>query len=96
MKYALWNLDLTDTANITGPESTIYNLGGNAEGSWTNGEVQLGSDILGYITGEFATDGLSAWNYREITQEEALEFAQSIDPQAYLTEDGRIAAPIQE
>ena len=96
MKYALWNLDLTNPQNITGPEGTVSSLGGQAEASWTNGEVQLGSDILGYITGEFSADGLSAWNYRDITQEEALEFAQSIDPQAYLTQDGRIAAQIQE
>jgi hypothetical protein len=96
MKYAIWNLDITNPENITGPEPKIAELGGHAEGGWVHGQAENGDDILGYVTGQFATDELSAWNYREITQQQALEFALEINPEAYLIEDGRIAAPIEE
>lgn len=90
MKYALWNLKLENVNYLSGPEQTIYESGGYAEASWSNGPVELGATILGYITGTFEAD-ISAWNYREITQEEALEFCQTINPNAFLDQDGRIA-----
>jgi hypothetical protein len=96
MKYALWDL-VEETPNyLTGPEQAIFDLGGFGEASWTNGPVEQGADILGYVTGEFDSALLLVWNYREISQADALAFAQAINPNAFITEDGKIAAPIQE
>lgn len=95
MRYALWDL-VEDSANYyTGPEQKVFDLGGVAEASWANGIVENGADILGYITGDFDSAELSHWNYREISQQEALEFCQAINPEAYLLPDGRITAPIE-
>jgi hypothetical protein len=96
MKYAIWNLVAHTSQYLIGPESKIAELGGIAESSWTNGIVEQGADILGYVTGDLDAKDLSLWNYREVTQSEALEFCQDINPNAYLTKDGRISAPIQE
>ena len=96
MKYAIWNLVQDEPNYLSGPEGKIAELGGHAEGGWSKGQVQTGADILGYVTGQFDSSDLSHWNYREVTQAEALEFCQQINPNAYLTEDGRISAPIQE
>lgn len=94
MKYALWDL-VEESANyLSGPESKIAELGGFAESSWSNGMVEDGADILGYITGDFDSTELSHWNYREITQQEALKFCQSINQDAYLLPNGKIAAPL--
>lgn len=95
MKYALWDLVKDESNYLTGPEGKIIELDGTAEASWTNGIVENGADILGYVTGDFDAAELALWNYREITQLEALQFCQEIDPNAYLLEDGRIGSPIQ-
>lgn len=96
MRYALWDLKADLPNYLTGPEQKIYELGGFAEASWTSGEPQDGADILGYVTGDFNLTELSHWDYREITQEEALAFCQTINPEAYLLPDGKITAPILE
>ena len=94
MKYAIWNLDTTNPENITGPEAHIAELGGHASGGWVNGQAENGADILGYVMGDFLTDTLTAWSYREITSEEALAFAKAINPDAFFTPDGHIGQPI--
>jgi hypothetical protein len=95
MKYAFWNLDATNPESQTGPEETIALAGGKAEASWTDGEAENNANILGYILEDFEAD-LSAWNFRYITQQEALDFCLEIDENAYLLPDGRITAPLQE
>jgi hypothetical protein len=96
MKYALWDL-VEDSPNyLTGPESKIAELGGRAEASWTNGIVEQGADILGYVTGDFDAEELSHWNYREVDEAEALAFCKAIDPNAYLLPDGKITTTTQE
>lgn len=89
MKYALWNLKLEDANYLSGPEQIIADNGGRAEGAWTDGNVENGATILGYVYGHFNID-LSAWNYREINQIEALAFCQTINSNAFLLNDGRI------
>lgn len=96
MRYALWDL-VEDLPNyLTGPEARIVELGGQAESSWSNGFVEDGADILGYVSGDFDPAELSHWNYREITQEDALAFCQTINPEAYLLPDGKITAPVDQ
>jgi len=91
MKYATWILNFTDPEYGTGPEDSINAQGGTAEGAYLSGEIAAGGKILGYFTGE--PTGLSAWSFKKLTQAKALEFAQAIDIEAYLGEDGRILVP---
>jgi hypothetical protein len=88
MKYATWILNFVNPEYGTGPESTIVEQGGTAEGSYTDGDVTDGAEILGYFTGE--PTGLDAWGFTELTQEEALAFVTVIDDTATVGEDGRI------
>ena len=94
MKYATWILNFTDPEYGTGPESTIVEQGGTAEGSYADGDVTDGAEILGYFTGE-PTD-LEAWSFTELTQDEALAFVTAIDDTATIGEDGRIVVEYVE
>ena len=88
MKYATWILNFTNPEYGTGPEATIVEQGGTAEGSMPDGDVTDGAEILGYFTGE-PTD-LEAWSFTELTQDQALAFVTAIDDTATVGEDGRI------
>ena len=94
MKYATWILNFVNPEYGTGPESTIVEQAGTAEGSYTDGDVTDGAEILGYFTGE-PTD-LDAWSFTELTQEEALAFVTAIDDTATVGEDGRIVVEYVE
>ena len=94
MKYATWILNFVNPEYGTGPESTIVEQGGTAEGSYTDGDVTDGAEILGYFTGE-PTD-LEAWSFTELTQDEALAFVTAIDDTATIGEDGRIVVEYVE
>jgi hypothetical protein len=96
MNYATWKLNFTDSKYGTGPEDKIAELGFGAEGAWVAGQIEKGGIILGYVTGTPVESALTAWEYTPITQEAALEFALAINPEAYLLEDGRIGAPVEE
>jgi hypothetical protein len=88
MKYATWILNFVNPEYGTGPESTIVEQGGTAEGSIPDGDVTDGAKILGYFTGE--PTGLDAWSFTELTQDEALAFVTVIDDTAYVADNGRI------
>jgi len=94
MKYATWILDFTDPEYGTGPEFSIVAQGGTAQGAFTNGEISDGAEILGYFTGE--PIDLEAWNFTELTQEEALAFVTAIDSTAYVADDGKIQVELKE
>lgn len=96
MNYATWKLNFTDPEYGTGPEDKIADLGFGAEGAWTAGQVEIDGTILGYVTEPQDESKLTAWQFVNITQLEALEFCLAINPQAYLLSDGRITAPIEE
>jgi hypothetical protein len=96
MKYATWKLNFTDPNYGTGPEDKIAELGFNAEGGWVDGQVEDNGTILGYVTGEPDVSQLTAWNFTYKTEAQALSFCVAINPEAYLLEDGRIGAPIEE
>jgi hypothetical protein len=96
MNYATWKLNFSDPNYGTGPEYKIAELGFAAEGAWVAGEIENGGTILGYVTEEQDETELTAWDFTNITQSEALAFCLAIDPEAYLLEDGRITAPIEE
>jgi uncharacterized protein YebE (UPF0316 family) len=96
MNYATWNLNFTNPEYGTGPEEKIEELGFAAEGAWVAGQVENNGTILGYITERQDESKLTAWNFANITQAEALAFCINLNPQAYLLPDGRIIAPLQE
>ena len=94
MKYSTWILNFVNPEYGTGPEATIVEQGGTAEGSYADGDVTDGARILGYFTGE--PTGLDAWSFTELTQEEALAFVTAIDDTATVGEDGRIVVDYVE
>jgi hypothetical protein len=96
MNYATWKLNFTDPEYGTGPEDKIVELGFTAEAGWVDGEVENGATILGYISEPQDESELTAWDFTNITEQEALAFCQEINPEAYMLEDGRITASIEE
>jgi hypothetical protein len=96
MKYATWKLNFTDPNYGTGPEDKIAELGFSAEGGWVDGQVEDNGTILGYVTGEPDAAQLTAWNFAYKTEAEALAFCQAINSEAFLAEDGRIGAPMED
>jgi len=96
MNYATWKLNFTDPKYGTGPEDKVNELGFHAEGAWAAGAVESAGTIMGYVTEPQNESELTAWEFKNITQLEALEFCLAINPEAYLLPDGRITAPIEE
>jgi len=94
MKYATWILSFDDPNYGTGPEASIAEQGGTAEGAYAEGDITNGARILGYFTGE-PTD-LEAWNFTELTEQEALDFVLALDETAYVTEEGKIGIVYEE
>ena len=95
MNYATWKLNFTDPNYGTGPEDKIAELGFGAEGAWVAGEIENGGIVLGYVTEPQDESKLTAWDFQNITQSQALDFCLAINSEAYLLDDGRIAAPIE-
>jgi hypothetical protein len=96
MNYATWKLNFDNSEYGTGPEEKIIELGGQAEGAWIDGTAEESGVILGYVDGPQDEIELSNWEFTNITESEALDFCQAINPEAYLEESGRIVAPIEE
>jgi hypothetical protein len=95
MNYALWNLNFINPNYGTGPEQTISELGFAAEGAWSDGQVQNGATIMGYVTEPQDETKLVAWNFRNITEQQALDFCLKLNAEAYLLPDGRITTPVE-
>jgi hypothetical protein len=93
MNYATWKLNFADPKYGTGPEDKIADLGFGAEAAWVNGQAENGGTILGYLTEPVDESELTVWEVRNITQAQALDFCLAINPEAYLLDDGKIAAP---
>lgn len=96
MNYATWKLNFTDPNYGTGPEDAIVALGFTAEGAWVDGQVEDDATILGYVSEAQNESALAAWDFTNISQEDALAFCLAINPEAFLLEDGRIGAPMNE
>jgi len=96
MNYATWKLNFTDPNYGTGPEYKIAELGYGAQGAWVAGQAEDNGTILGYVTEPQDESQLTAWNFTNITEAEALAFCLAINSNAYLLPDGRITAPLEE
>ena len=86
MKYATWTISQPDG---TTPEPTIREAGGTASG----GLMLDINTVLGYMSDNATTTGLSEWNVTVKTQQEALALAQALNPECFLADDGTIQAP---
>jgi hypothetical protein len=96
MNYATWKLNFTDPKYGTGPEDKVSELGFQAEAAWVDGQIENGGTIVGYLTEPQDETELTPWQFKNISQLEALEFCLAINPEAQLLENGKIAAPLKE
>ena len=86
MKYATWTIKRPEGST---PEPTIREAGGTALG----GLMLNAETVLGYMSDNATTTGLSEWNVTVKTQQEALALAQARNPECFLADDGTIQAP---
>ena len=86
MKYATWTIKRPEGST---PEPTIREAGGTASGGFM---VDVDT-VLGYMSDDTTTTGLSDWNVTVKTQQEALALAQALNPECFLADDGTIQAP---
>jgi hypothetical protein len=97
MRYLTWCLNWDDPNYGTGPEGEIAKQGAHAEASMFASPDSSHGTILGYLTrGDVDLSALTSWQVAELTQAEALAFAQEIDSRAYLMPDGVITVPMPE
>ena len=96
MNYATWKLNFANPDYGTGPEDKISELGFSAEAGWVAGKAEDGGMVLGYITEAQDESELTAWQFTNISQAEALAFCLAINSEAFLLPDGKITAPIQD
>lgn len=95
MRYLTWKLMWPGDAKYGyGPEPIVAENGGRLDASsWVDPTVENGT-ILGYLTGDVDLTLLADWNVAELTQDEALAFAQALNPEAFLTDSGLIGEPL--
>jgi hypothetical protein len=91
MKYATWKLNFADPMYGTGPEDAIVASGKTAQGALADGDITQGATILGYVSSAVKESELTAWSVKNLSSEEALAFAKTINSTAYFTADGLIA-----
>jgi len=89
MKYATWTIKRPEG---TTPEPTIHEAGGTASG----GFMIDTNTVLGYLSDDVITTGLTEWNVTVKTQQEALSLGQVVNPECFLADDGTIQSPAKE
>lgn len=94
MRYLTYDLIYPTPEYGYGPDTII-----NATGTTTltaSEFVDADGTHLGYLDGEYDLSTLTEYNVAELTQTEALAWAQTIAPAAYLLPDGTITTPVDE
>ena len=86
MKYATWTIKRPEG---TTPEPTIREAGGTASGAF----MVDTNTVVGYLSDDVTTTGLTEWNVTVKTQQEALALAQAVNPECFLADNGTIQAP---
>lgn len=88
MRYFTWNTVWdNDSQYGTTPESSV--VLGTLEG----GFEYEGMSIVGYGSDNIDITGLNKWSVVEITQEQALTYAQALNSECYINSEGKIQAP---
>ena len=89
MRYLKWKL--SEGVSGTYPPKTIASMGGDAS---TSSYVDNDGYRIGYLWEDVDITLLdSAWNVTEVTEAQALAFAQAIWVDAEISPDGRISVP---
>lgn len=96
MKYATWKLNFIDPEYGTGPEDVIVAQGIEVSGAWAIGSITEDGMILGYLSAEPDLEELSDWDFTMLTEAEALELAQTINPEAEVMDGGYIGVSVEE
>lgn len=90
MRYFTWQLSWPGDGYGYGPEPVVTDRGGHLEASnWVHGAVESGT-ILGYLVEETDVSGLDGFDFAELTEADALTFAQVVNGDAVVSADGRI------
>lgn len=87
MKYFTWNTVFDNLGCGTTPESSV--VIGTLEG----GFEYEGTSIVGYGSDDVDISNLDKWSVIEISQNEVLNFAKSLNSKCYLNDQGKIQAP---
>lgn len=94
MKYATYTLYFPGVDGSEGftPHATVRNQGKFIETAFSIDNV---TDLC-YIGDDVIFIGLSVWNFKSLTQSEALNLALAKNPDSYLAEDGTIVMPFDD
>jgi hypothetical protein len=95
MQYVTWKLKWVNDYGY-GPESIVNQNDNHLEASMFASSQAQDRTILGYCKTDLDFALISDFEAQEITKEEALVFAKSIDETAYFLENGFIAVVIDE
>lgn len=96
MRYITWFLSFEpDERYGTGPESTIAERGGSAEGIFFTG-TQPSSMIVGKVNDNADISNLDFWQVLEITPAQALAFAQETIEGVVLNENNELIFPLPD
>lgn len=97
MKYAKWKLTWQGEPSYGyGPDPIVVGRGDSIEGAFFEGDGDPHNFIYGYLNDGFDFTGLEAWQITEVTQAEILEKAQELNPECYIDDNGKVAAPQPE
>jgi hypothetical protein len=90
LRYLTYQLNFPTPDYGYGPEDAA-----RAAGSTLVASAFVAADAthLGYLTGDLDPAMLADWSAVELTQNAALVFAQALNAEAHLLEDGTITAP---
>jgi hypothetical protein len=86
MKYAQWTI--SRPAGST-PEPLIRSRGGQASG----GFMKDANTIIGYVWSDVDLTGLEQWNFKTITNTQAMTIAKGLNSKCFFGDDGTIQAP---
>ena len=85
MRYGTWNLLFTD--NLSEGATVPVELSGAFY--YDNAEL----NVAGYMPEDTVVADLSAWNVAELTELEFLDLAKTVDPLAYMDDNGCVIFP---
>ena len=90
MRYATWKVHfLPEAIEGSTPEMVIRARGGEASGGVSLDDFS----VIGYLSDNAQTQNLTAWDFQEITETEALTLAQTLNLSYYIFTDGTFQLP---
>jgi branched-subunit amino acid aminotransferase/4-amino-4-deoxychorismate lyase len=90
VRYFTYKLVFLTTKYGYGPEPRVAESGSSLVAS---SFVNDNGTHLGYVTGDLNVSVLAAWQAQELSKDEALAFAQELNPEAFWADDETISVP---